>query len=103
MARGHFVVSNVFVALDEAAFRPLLDICSDAEKLIADSDGAFDVASEQLARVAQALLARQSNVTHAAIFGEVFADEGAAGAHGQQCFADLSTRYLADADGDGAV
>ena len=98
MARRQYVVSNVFTALDEAAFRPVLDLCASAEQRIVESDGNFDVASSELARVAGALLDKQSHVTHGAIFGEVFKDEGAAGAYGQQAFADLSTRYLADGD-----
>ena len=96
--KRRFVVTNLFVAVDESAFSAILTLCSGAQKRIADSGDDFAVASEELAHVAGGLLDRLDSATHAACFGEVFDDEGEAGDHGQECFAELSTRYLAAPD-----
>lgn len=100
-SRKRFVVTNLFVAVDAAAFAPTLALCQDAQKRIVEHADDFALACTELARVAGAVLDRSAHLTHAACFGEVFDDEGDAEAAGQSAFADLSTRYLA-ADDAGA-
>lgn len=101
-SRKRYVVTNVFVALDEAAFSPILEVCGEAQRRIVGQPDDFEVATGELARVAGAVLDRRDHMTHAACFGEVFDDEGDAESAGQSAFADLSTRYLAAADDGGA-
>lgn len=97
MSRGRHVVTNLFVALD--TFAPVLDECARSERRIVESDGDFDVASEELARIAGTLLDLRPKWTHAALFGEVLKSADDADAVAQECFADLSTRYLSGPDG----
>lgn len=97
------VVTNLFVALDESAFASMLALCAEAEARIAAGGEDFSVASAEVARVAGALLDRLDSASHAAVFGEEFTDEDEAGAYGQQCFAELSTRYLAGPDDERAA
>lgn len=92
------VVSNVFVALDQGAFSRALAVCASAEEEIAAGGEDFAVASAAVAKVAGFLLDATDHATHAAVFGEQFKDEGEAGTYGQECFADLSSRYLAGPD-----
>lgn len=100
-SRKRYVVTNVFVALDEAAFGPILELCGEAQRRIVANADDFAVATAELARVAGAILDRRDHLTHAACFGEVYDDEGDAEAAGQSAFADLSTRYLSAADDGG--
>lgn len=101
--KKRYVVSNVFVALDQAAFARALDVCARAEEEIATDGEDFAAASAAVAKVAGFLLDATDHATHAAVFGEQFKDEGDAGAYGQQCFTELSTRYLAGPDGGEAT
>lgn len=102
-SRKRYVVTNVFIALDEGAFGPVLDVCSQAQRRIVDHADDFEIAAAEMARVAGAILDRRAHMTHAASFGEVYDDEGDAAAAGQAAFADLSTRYLSAADDAGAA
>lgn len=96
--KKRFVVTNLFVAVDGAAFTAILTLCGRAEQRIVASEGDFDVASEQIAKVAGGLIDQREHWTHAAIFGDVVDDEGQADATAQEAFADLSTRYLSAGD-----
>lgn len=98
--KKRFVVTNLFVAVDESAFVPVLTLCARAEQRIVASEGNFDVASEQIAKVAGGLIDVREHWTHAALFGDVVDDEGQADSIAQEAFADLSTRYLSAGDDD---
>ena len=98
--KKRFVVTNLFVAVDASAFVPLLTMCARAEQRIVASDGNFEVATEQVAKIAGGLIDQREHWTHAALFGDVVDDEGQADAVAQEAFADLSTRYLSAGDED---
>jgi hypothetical protein len=98
--KKRFVVTNLFVAVDASAFLPVLTLCARAEQRIVASDGNFDVASEQIAKVAGGLIDQREHWTHAALFGDVVDDEGQADAVAQEAYADMSTRYLSAGDDD---
>jgi Protein of unknown function (DUF1517) len=101
--KKRYGVTNVFVALDQAAFSRVLDVCARAEDEIAAGGEDFAIASAAVAKVAGFLLDATDHATHAAVFGEQFRDEGEAGAFGQECFTELSTRYLSGPDGGEAT
>lgn len=98
--KKRFVVTNLFVAVDESAFVPVLTLCARAEQRIVASEGDFDVATEQIAKVAGGLIDQREHWTHGALFGDVVDDEGQADSVAQEAFADMSTRYLSAGDED---
>ena len=42
--RKRYVVTNLFVALDETAFGPILQVCAEAQGRIVEHDEDFEVA-----------------------------------------------------------
>lgn len=100
-SRKRFVVATILVGLEDPGRRRVFDVVSHAMQRIVDSDGEFEIASEELARVAQVLLEYESAWTYSANWGEVFSKEEDAARYGEESFADCSGRYLSDTDGSG--
>jgi hypothetical protein len=99
--KPRIVVANLLVALDGPDGRALLPELVDAVRRTAQGGDDFAVASTQIARACELLIGRETAWSHAAHWGEIFADEGDAAAYADDAFADASGRYLSEgADAD---
>jgi len=94
-----YVVTTVLVGLDGQTAAPLLGTLSQATRTIAESDGDFEIASAEMARIAGALVDYETAWSRSANWGEVFKKEEEAGDYGAECFAENSQRYLSSGDG----
>jgi hypothetical protein len=92
-------VATIVLCVDGEAFLPLQRRVNDATARIVARDGAFDVAADEVASVARALLDHEACWHSGALAGEVFADEGDANAFLGEVYADLSSRYASSDDG----
>ncbi|MBM4280294.1 MAG: DUF1517 domain-containing protein [Deltaproteobacteria bacterium] len=92
-------VATVALCVDGAGFLPLQRRVNDATARIVAADGAFDVAADEVAAVARALLDHESSWHSGALAGEVFAAEGDAQDFLGEVYADLSSRYASSDDG----
>jgi hypothetical protein len=96
--KPRIAVVNLLVALDAAAAAPVRDAAVGATRRIVDARGDFDVTKDAVDRMVRLLLEHADAWTHVASGGEIFDDAAAADAYGAECFADLSSRYLAGGD-----
>jgi hypothetical protein len=92
-------VATLALCVDGEAFLPLQQRVNAAARRIVQHDGAFDVAADEVASVARALLDHEPCWHSGALSGEVFASEGDAGAFLGEVYADLSSRYASSDDG----
>lgn len=100
-SRKRFVVSTILLAVEGPARRRIFDAVLSATQRIVESEGEFSVASEELARIAEILLANEAAWSHVANWGEVFREETAAAQYGEESFADCAGRYLSETDDAG--
>ncbi|WP_218081010.1 DUF1517 domain-containing protein [Anthocerotibacter panamensis] len=94
-----YVVTTIMVGLNGLTAAPLLGALNRSTREIIASDGDFEVASAEIAKVAGGLLDYESAWTHSANWGEVFTKEVEAGDYGAECFAQNSQRYLSSGEG----
>lgn len=92
--KDRWAVATVMIGLDGQEVRAFQDLMKDATRRIVASDGDFDVAAEELVRVAEALLEHSESWSEVANWGEAFTGEEDASAYGDEVFAELSGRYL---------
>jgi hypothetical protein len=94
-----FAVATLVLCVDGAGFLPLQRRVNEATERIVRADGAFEVAADEVAGVARALLDHESCWQSGALAGEVFSAEGDADAALAEIYADLSSRYASSDDG----
>jgi len=87
------------VSLNGYEAAPLLGALSRSSRHIIDSEGEFEVASAEMAKVCGALMDYEASWHRAANWGEVFSKEEQAGDYGAEAFSDLSQRYLSSGEG----
>lgn len=98
-SKRRFVVANVLVTVKGDSARSLRGVVAEATGRIEAAAGDVDLAAQELARVAGALVDRHSELSHAAVAGDVYEREEDAGARFDELFADNAGRYLSAADG----
>lgn len=91
--KTRYVITTLMLGV-EGRLRPLLPALADATRQIEESEGDFGVASEQLSRIAGALLEHERALTHVANWGDVFDEEAEAASRGDEAFAENAGRYL---------
>jgi hypothetical protein len=92
-------VATIALCVDGEGFLPLQRRANEATARIVQADGAFEVAADEVAAVARALLDHESCWQSGALAGEVFSAEGDADAWLGEVYADLSSRYASSEDG----
>jgi len=101
--KKRYVVTTLLVGLEGRSAAPLLGALTQASGRILDSDGEFEVASQEIAGVCGALLDYETAWNRAANWGEAFTKEEQAGDYGAETFSDLSQRYLSSSATEGSV
>jgi hypothetical protein len=102
-SRKRFVVSTILLGVEGEERARIFSTVSHAMRRIVESEGEFDVAAEEIARVAEVLLEYENAWSHVANWGEVFRKEEDASGYGEQSFADCAGRYLSATDGSGEL
>ncbi len=97
-SKKRFVVSTILLAVEGEARRRIYQTVLSATERIVHSEGDFSVASEEISRAAEVLLAHEAAWSHIANWGEVFREETAAAQYGEESFADCAGRYLSATD-----
>ena len=100
--RTRFVVCRIFLHLAGDQVAPLLGVLNQAMTTVEDSEGDLQAMGEELANVCQNLLQSEVYWQSAANEGDVFWDEGEAGAAVNELFTDSAQRYLSQPDSGGS-
>lgn len=97
-SKKRYVVANMLLAVKGEGARSLRGVAQESVARIEGAGGDVDVAAREVGRLAGALLDRNSELSHAAVAGDVYDREEDAGARFDEVFADNAGRYLSAAD-----
>ena len=99
--RKRYAVATILLGVEGAPVRPLMAALGRSTRRIVETEGEFEVASEEMFHTVERLIEHEHAWSHAGNWGEVFNKEEDAGRYGEECFADCAGRYLSSGGGSG--